>query len=243
MKEKNKVAITISIIGLVGTIIAAFEAGEKYAIIQQYEYWNEQIVNINESWSTEIKNTNEFWMSQISNIEINNNNIINNYPIEEEDIEGHSNNIEFTVESKVRFADNEDKTWYKNINANIGDVLEFHVEYTNCSDIKQEDVIVKNILPENLQLFSESVKYYNDAHRGGATLINGNAFIDSGVNVGSYTSGSNVIFRFKVKIIDNGTLSYGSNTLVNYGLAQVNGKIISDSVNININKNSEVNGR
>ena len=138
MKEKSKVAILIAIIGVISGAVSGIASSSI---------------------------TNKFWMSQMSNIQNNNNNnnnnninIINSYPITEEDIENSSNNIDFTVDTKVRLADNEDKTWYKNIEANIGDILELDIEYTNVGNVSQKSVVIKDILPNGLRLLPESAK-------------------------------------------------------------------------------------
>lgn len=237
MKEKSKVIMGVAIIEVIGAIVVAFFTGENYAVIQQNEYWNEQITNINENWASEIMNTNEFWASQITNIKNNNSNTnninINNQPIVEENVEENYNNIDFTVETKVRLADSEDKTWYKNIEANIGDILEFQIEYTNTSDTNQNGVVIKDVLPNGLWLLLDSVIIYNANYESGAIIENGYAIMDTGVNIGSYTPGSNAFSRFKAKIVDDGTLS--SNTIVNYGQAEVSVKTIKNSVNIYVN--------
>lgn len=243
MKEKSKVAIIVAIVGVVSSAVSGVVSGiasSSITKIQQYEYWNSQLTS-----------TNEFWISQISNIQNNNNNnnnnsnnnsngnninITNNYPITEKDIEENSNNIDFTVDTTVRLADNEDKIWYKNIEASIGDILEFDIEYKNTGDVDQKNVVIKDILPDGLRLLSENVTLYNVNHKSGLVLDNGDSLIENGFNVGSYTYGSNAFLRFRAEVVDEGALSYGSNTLTNWGQAEVGQKTIKNSVNIYVNK-------
>lgn len=228
MKEKSKVAIVVAIVGVISGAVSGI-ASSSITKIQQFEYWSSQITNIN-----------EFWMSQILNIQNNNNNsnninITNSYPITEEDIEDNSDNIDFTVDTKVRFADNEDKTWNKNIEANIGDILEFDIEYTNISDTNQKGVVIKDILPNGLRLLPESVTLYNAIYESGLILDDGNSLIENGFNVGSYTSGSNAFLRFKAEVVDENVLSDNTNKLENWGQAGVGRKTIKNSVNIYVN--------
>lgn len=227
MKEKSKVAIAVAIAGIISGAVSGI-ASSSITKIQQFEYWNLQITN-----------TNEFWMSQVANIQNNNSNninITNSYPITENDIEENPDSIDFTVDTTVRFADNEDKTWYKNIDVSIGDVLEFDIEYTNTDDTDQKGVIMKDILPNGLRLLPESVTLYNANHKNGVILDNGEALIENGFNVGTYTPRSNAFLRFRAEVVDVDELSFGVNALENWGQAGVANKTIKNSVNIYVHK-------
>ena len=60
---------------------------------------------------------------------------------------------------------------------------------------------------------------YNTNHPNGL-LLDTDAVVDNGINIGAYTAGSNAYIRFTAKVVDN-SLAWGSNTLVNWGRSSV----------------------
>lgn len=159
----------------------------------------------------------------------------------------------FTVEKHVRIANSEDKTWQKTINANVGDIVEFQVEYTNTNPIPdsndqaavdkatQYHVALRDLLPKSLEFVDGSVIYYNSAFKNGFVPDDQEAFFTNGFDTGSYRANANVILRFKAKVVDTGTLTCGSNTLVNWGQASANGYTKQDYARVVVNKVCENN--
>lgn len=133
---------------------------------------------------------------------------------------------EFSVETKVRLADNEDKTWQDTVEAKIGDKVEFQIQYKNTSNCMQEGVAMKDVLPSNLRYVDGSAKLYSVVYPDGATFTEG-ALVTTGVKIGSYTAGSNAIIRFTAEIV-NDDLVRGSNALYNWGQVGVGNTVIQD---------------
>lgn len=154
---------------------------------------------------------------------------------------------EFDVETQVRLANSDDKTWQKTINANVGDIVEFQVEYINRNPIPdssdqaaidkatQYHVALRDLLPKSLEYIPESVIYYNGAHKGGFIPDNPELFFTKGFDTGSYRADANVVLHFKAKVIDNG-LAPGSNTLVNWGQASVGSTCQQDYARVVVRK-------
>ena len=125
----------------------------------------------------------------------------------------------FTLDTQVRLVDSTDDSWQKESAAEIGDTVEFQIIYENTDDFTQEDVIVRSVLPENLEYVAGTTMLYNTNHPDGL-LLDTDAVVDNGINIGAYTAGSNAYVRFTAKVVDK-NLAWGSNTLVNWGRASV----------------------
>lgn len=141
---------------------------------------------------------------------------------------------DFMVETQVRRAG--DKEWQDTIDAKVGDIVEFQIEYQNLSDGDQTHVVLRDILPANLRYVPGSTKLMDAAYPNGAT-VNGDVLVgDDGFLVGDYTSGSNAFVMFTAEVVDD-SLADGQNTLINWGRASVNGeKLLKDDARVIVQK-------
>ena len=116
-----------------------------------------------------------------------------------------SNNedVAFTVNTTVRLVGDSDKTWKDEVDAKIGDKVEFRIEYTNTSDVKQENVNVSGSLTDPLYYIEGTTKVYNDLHPKGAT-VESDELVASGIYIGNYGPGANAIIRFQAEVGDDG---------------------------------------
>ncbi|MDE7415057.1 MAG: DUF11 domain-containing protein [Lachnospiraceae bacterium] len=132
---------------------------------------------------------------------------------------------DYTVDTQVRLAG--EKEWQDIITANVGDKVEFQIEYKNTSKLQQDDVAVRDLLPTSLRYVPGSIKLMNASHKQGAT-INGDALVDNnGLKIGNYGAGANAYIMFTAEVIEDG-LARGSNTLVNWGQASVGSNVNQD---------------
>lgn len=106
----------------------------------------------------------------------------------------------FSIEVKVRKVDDED--WSNQVNINIGDEIEFKIEYKNTSEYDQKDVIVFDILPQNVKYVEGTSKLYNSHYPTGEKINPDDLFSSKGLNIGNYKPGTNVTIYFMVEIID-----------------------------------------
>lgn len=138
----------------------------------------------------------------------------------------------YTIEALVRLQG--EKEWQKTVEAKVGDRVEFLIEYTNTSNLTQSGVVIKDILPKNLEYTISSTKLKNAATGGQWVNVDEDHLVSGGLGIGSYTSGSNAIIKFKAKVVDN-SLGYGSNTLVNWAQAGVGDNVIQDYARVVVN--------
>lgn len=130
------------------------------------------------------------------------------------------------------------KEWSHEINAKVGDKVEFEIEYQNIDDElrTQENVFIRDILPTNLRYVEGSTVLYNNDHQAGMTLDDkSDNLTTTGINIGSYTAGSNAFIRFTVEVVDE-SLECGSNALVNWAKGTVNNEALSDYATVMLNK-------
>ena len=142
----------------------------------------------------------------------------------------------YTVDKTVRLSGTKD--WTDNLTANIGDEVEYQIAYQNLESTTVSDVMVKDVLPANLEYVEGSTVIYNSSHPSGFTYDDGAALFSTGLNIGSYGSEANAFIRFKAKIVDN-SFECGENTMTNWGQVGTGSTTKQDSAVITINKTCE----
>lgn len=129
---------------------------------------------------------------------------------------------DYDIILKTQVRKNDKEEWSDSVDAKIGEQVEFQIEYNNTSIEIVNDVMIRNILPDNLKYVVGTTKLYNANYPEWATLNPDGDIVSRGVNIGSYlgskdgTTGGNAFVRFKAKVIDK-DLKYGTNTLVCWG--------------------------
>lgn len=146
---------------------------------------------------------------------------------------------EYGVKQKVRKLG--DKTWKESINAEIGDQVEFQIEYNNASNKTQTNVMIRDVLPGNLEYVPDTTKIYNCNYPNWAILKPDGDIVTRGVNIGSYLgnddvrNGGNAFIRFTAKVVDT-NLTYGKNFIYNWGQATVGNSLIENPSTVIVQK-------
>lgn len=138
------------------------------------------------------------------------------------------------VQKKVRLAGTDE--WSEVVDAKVGDEVEYMISYTNLLNETAEDVTIRDVLPTNVEYVAGSTVLYNTSHPAGATF-NSDDLTTTGINIGDYESGiGNAYVQFTGKVVDK-TLACGSNQLVNWANATVNGEVAAvDDASVMVNK-------
>ncbi len=143
---------------------------------------------------------------------------------------------DYTINQRVRIAGT--KEWKTNVNAQVGDKVEFQVEYKNIGENQRHtNVMIKDVIADNLQYVPGSTILYNSNHPNGA-VYNEDTLTTTGVNIGNYQTGANAFVRFTAIVVDK-SLECGSNTLVNWMQGGVGRKTIQDYATVMLNKPCE----
>ena len=141
---------------------------------------------------------------------------------------------EYTVEAKTRLAGATGPSpWSTQVEANIGDEVEIQIQYRNTSEETQENVMIKNILPSNLEYVAGSTLIYNVKYDGAS--IDQDSIVTTGINIGNYAAGANAYIRFTAKIVDTDLVN-GSNTLVNWTQCGIGQITLQDYAAVVVNK-------
>ena len=139
---------------------------------------------------------------------------------------------EFSAETKVRLADDEDKTWQDTVKAKVGDKVEFQFQYLNTSKYNQAGVVVRDLLPSNLRYVEGSTIVYNGNHPNGVKLDTDDV-INGGVNIGSYDGNANAYIRITAEVVDD-NLACGANTLINWAQVRVGDTVVKNHAEVHV---------
>ncbi|NBJ02653.1 DUF11 domain-containing protein [Lachnospiraceae bacterium] len=144
----------------------------------------------------------------------------------------------FTLNKTVRIAGTTGYNWRDNLDAKIGDEVEYQIFYTNTSEQNQYNVMIRDSLPANLEYVEGSTRLWNASMDGYTN--DDDTITTTGVNIGNYGPGANAYVRFRAKIVDE-NLTDGSNTLVNWAKGTVNygtgsEMVLQDFANVTIQK-------
>ena len=120
-----------------------------------------------------------------------------------------------SIEKKVRKLT--DDKFSEEVNAEVGETVEYQIHYKNLNASEVNDVIIKDSLPTNMELVKGSTKLYNTNHPKGAT-VNNDSIITDGINIGNYKVNGSAYIRFQAKVVDK-DLVCGTNRLINWGKA------------------------
>lgn len=130
------------------------------------------------------------------------------------------------VSKKVRIKGT--KEWAESVNAKVGDEVEYQIEYVNLLAEQVKNVMIRDILPTNVEYVKDSTYLYNSNYQNGVKLAD-NTVTTSGINIGDYNAKGNAYVRFTGKVVDK-NMACGSNQLVNWASATVNSSSVKDAV-------------
>lgn len=105
-----------------------------------------------------------------------------------------------------------------------GDTLNYRINFKNTGNTTLKNVILKDTLPKGVSFVPGSVKILNATNPDGAFVKDGDKLFSTGVNIGSYTPGSNAVVVFDAKIGKKTELVCGAKTLKNIASAQPEGE-------------------
>ena len=111
-----------------------------------------------------------------------------------------------------------------NINASRGDTVKFRVDFSNNGDVTLNNVVIKNILPENMEYVGGTLK----AVLAGKTVSTADN-ITSGVSLGDISKGANGYIEFQGKVKNDtptsiSKLTYTASATAN-GIGAVNSTV------------------
>ena len=121
------------------------------------------------------------------------------------------------------------KDWSESVNAKVGDEVEYQIEYKNLSDEAVKNVMIRDILPTNMEYVAGSTMLYNTNYKNGVKVVE-DTVVTSGINIGGGNPRGNAFVRFTAKVV-NKNLACKSQ-LVTWASATVNGKVFKDDASV-----------
>lgn len=128
---------------------------------------------------------------------------------------------DFTVDKKVRLAGTHDE-FTESIDAKVGDKVEYQIQFHNISGKQLDNVIVRDVLPNNMAYVANTTYLYNSNHKDGKQITPDGDLFTTGINIGAYKNNASGWVRFTTEVVDK-DLACGDNVLVNWAQGKVSG--------------------
>ena len=126
------------------------------------------------------------------------------------------------------------KTWNEVVDAKVGDEVEYQIEYVNLLSDEVANVMIRDVLPSNVEYVQNSTYLYNSNYKNGV-LLKDNTVTTTGINIGAYSAKGNAYVRFTGKVVDK-NMACGSNQLVNWASATINEVVYKDDASVLVEK-------
>lgn len=118
----------------------------------------------------------------------------------------------FTLSKQVRLAGTTE--WKESINATPGATVEYQLRYENTGSTKQNNVVLKDTLPQNVSYIAGST-YLKNVSNPNAKQVNDDLVTNTGINIGHYDPNSVAYVKFSAKVNANEAAFCESTTLKN----------------------------
>lgn len=127
--------------------------------------------------------------------------------------------------------------WKESIDAKAGEEVDYRIHYKNTGTTAQNDVVIKDTLPQGVTYVNGSTFVSNPASNFQWKPTTNNEVTKGGINVGNYAAGGGAYVKFTAKLPANADLKIcGANTLINKGTAETTNGSKSDTANVSVTK-------
>ena len=121
------------------------------------------------------------------------------------------------IDKKVKIGDGK---YQQQVDAKPGDKVKWLVSFKNTGTSQINNTLIRDKLPNHLKLVEGSVKLFTSKDPNGLKLKDDDLFDTNGVNVGSFTAGSNGYINFETTVKSEKELPECVNTLRNVATSQ-----------------------
>jgi uncharacterized repeat protein (TIGR01451 family) len=143
----------------------------------------------------------------------------------------------FDLSKQVRINNDGKATggWTENVKAQPGDTVNFLLTYKNTGTVQQNNVVIKDKLPQYLTYVPGSTRYYNATY---PTSTGGHAATDdvtgNGLNLGNYAPGATAMVTFSAKVAAKQDLPCGTTKIKNIGRAETDNGSKEDPAEVEV---------
>jgi len=125
--------------------------------------------------------------------------------------------------------------WDQYITVNPDDTIDYQITYRNNGTTDQDNVLIKDILPNDIS-YVEGTTYLKNGNNPKGMLYNNN-ITKNGINIGNYYPGAVAYIKFTAKVASNKDLDVcGANILRNTVIAENENGVESDIAEVTVNK-------
>jgi uncharacterized repeat protein (TIGR01451 family)/LPXTG-motif cell wall-anchored protein len=143
----------------------------------------------------------------------------------------------FTITKQVRKTG--EKEWQNGETVNPDSNIDYLITYKNTGTTQQNDVVIKDTLPNGVSYTKDSTFLANSLNPSGVKV--NDEIVNGGINIGNYAPNSTAYIKFSAKVASNiNLLNCGQNDLNNYAEARTDNGSKSNSVKITVIKQCEV---
>jgi len=135
----------------------------------------------------------------------------------------------FELKKEVRVAGSTE--WKDSVNATPGSTVEYQLTYKNTGTTKQNNVVLKDTLPANLEYTKDS-SFLKNVSNPTPKLLSNNLTTSTGVNIGNYDPNSVAYVKFSAKVNSKEELFCKPTTLRNVARAETNNGTKQDTADV-----------
>lgn len=137
----------------------------------------------------------------------------------------------FTLEKQVRLAGTTE--WKETVEAQPGATVDYQLRYANTGTTKQNNVVLKDTLPANMQYVPGST-YLKNASNPTPKLVNDDLFTSKGLNIGNYDAGAVAYVKFSAKVNSDKEAFCKPTTLKNVARVETNNGSKEDGADVTV---------
>lgn len=135
----------------------------------------------------------------------------------------------FELQKQVRVAGSTE--WKESVEAKPGATVEYQLTYKNTGTTKQNNVVLKDTLPQNLTYVGGST-YLKNVSNPTAKQVSDNLTAATGINIGNYDPNSVAYVKFSAKVNSNVDAYCGTTTLKNVARVETNNGSKEDGADV-----------
>lgn len=147
-----------------------------------------------------------------------------------------ANQPNFTVTKQVRKSG--ETTWNKTEAVNPTDSLTYLITYKNTGTTEQNNVVIKDVLPNGVT-YKPGTTYLVNSNNANGLLLNAasDTLNTTGINIGDYGPGGVAYIQYSAQVTSNSNLTTcGANALTNTATAETANGSKSDIATVTVNK-------
>jgi len=127
--------------------------------------------------------------------------------------------------------------WKETDAVNAGDNVDYLITYKNTGTTMQNNVVLKDALPQGISYVSHTTYVANTANPNGLLLdAQSDKATTTGVNIGNYGPGATAYIKFTAKVASSDQLVCGVNTFRNIATIETSNGSKSDGADVTVDK-------